>query len=619
VNVRHVRALLFTAILLTACDGGLKTVGIPSQLTGGPVADAGPDQATALEERVDLDGSRSRSSRASHPLRFAWVLEKPAGSKATLQGPTSATPSVVPDVPGIYVAKLVVLEDGAGSATDTATVEAHARPVAEIQAPAQVKHGDTILADGSGSVDPLGQGLHRSWGVLSSPEGTLTLGDDGGTAHIPARRVGTYVIGLTVHDASGLASATAQATVEVVPSGDELVANAGPDRSGSVGAPVILDGSGSRNLRPGDAFRWNLLQAPNGSQPVFDVFQLTSTMTGDRPGLYRFHLQLQRPSSGEEAGDDVEVRLDEPVGAGDAIPLPFQVYGSAFSAATHRLLLLGDDERLHIVDPASGTDEALDFPLRPTALGVSDDGAIAAVGHDAHVSVVDVAAGRVVATWRVGMPVSAVAVGSTQVICFSGSSAPHAVELATGRELASRDATPTLLGVLHPDGVRVYSLPQGYGQLQRWDLVEGRPTQGPSGKFYVQCGPLWMSHDGDHLFTGCGQVLRTSSDPDLDMGYSGSLQDAAGSLRTTWVDTSAAGDAVVAVLRDGRSVGVFDGTYLQLQQAILVPGFSTASGRAVGRALAVYFDRDDRLVLVERLLDDSGNVKAYGVATLPLP
>lgn len=73
-----------------------------------PVADAGPDGNGIVGLAFALDGGASVDPDGD-PLTFQWSLvEAPGGSLAMLDEPWTSTPQLVPDVPGLYVARLVV-------------------------------------------------------------------------------------------------------------------------------------------------------------------------------------------------------------------------------------------------------------------------------------------------------------------------------------------------------------------------------------------------------------------------------------------------------------------------------------------------------------------------------
>lgn len=87
-----------------------------------PTADAGADITTQTGATVTLDGSGS--SDADHdPLSYRWsFMSVPVGSHATLTGLNTARPFFVPDLPGVYMASLIVNDGISDSAADFVTI-----------------------------------------------------------------------------------------------------------------------------------------------------------------------------------------------------------------------------------------------------------------------------------------------------------------------------------------------------------------------------------------------------------------------------------------------------------------------------------------------------------------
>src|SRR5690606_38596292 len=99
-----------------------------------PVADAGPNiGGKFVGDTIMLDGSKS-SDLDGDPLTYAWTLNVPAGSKATLNSATSVMPTFVIDVKGVYEATLIVNDGKAESAPVTVQITADSNTPPDVDA-----------------------------------------------------------------------------------------------------------------------------------------------------------------------------------------------------------------------------------------------------------------------------------------------------------------------------------------------------------------------------------------------------------------------------------------------------------------------------------------------------
>ena len=151
---------------LTAHDGTLpgnadSVVVTTTPLNGRPVADAGRDRRVSIGQLVQLDASRS-SDPDGQALSYSWELQKkPNASAAALSSASDLRPEFLVDVPGTYVARLVVL-DGAGapSRPDTVTIATtNVVPIANAGPDTLAAVGTTVQVNGSGSTDVDGNEL----------------------------------------------------------------------------------------------------------------------------------------------------------------------------------------------------------------------------------------------------------------------------------------------------------------------------------------------------------------------------------------------------------------------------------------------------------------------------
>jgi hypothetical protein len=143
--------LLILAALgaLAACGGGGADAPDPAPVNHPPVARAGADRAATTLEEVTLDGTAS-DDQDGDPLSYQWTLTgRPGGSAAALTSATTATPSLVPDVPGEYLLALAVDDGQATSQADAVIVTA----AASWKAPRALDDGaaDLLAADMNGA------------------------------------------------------------------------------------------------------------------------------------------------------------------------------------------------------------------------------------------------------------------------------------------------------------------------------------------------------------------------------------------------------------------------------------------------------------------------------------
>ncbi len=194
-----------------------------------PVAAAGSDQTVRPGSLVQLDGGGSTDDvTAVANLVFAWTLTgRPAGSTAVLSGGSTATPSFLADLPGVYLADLVVTdEDGQASSADQVQGIANAAPTAVAQAGAMVvRRGTPVALVAAGSSDPEGDALTYQWTLSSTPPGSLAVLANAGTAlaTLTPDVAGTYGVTLTVSDFLG-AGAPVNLTITAEPSPVEIPA-----------------------------------------------------------------------------------------------------------------------------------------------------------------------------------------------------------------------------------------------------------------------------------------------------------------------------------------------------------------------------------------------------------
>jgi hypothetical protein len=171
-----------------------------------PVADAGEDQTDTVNQPVQLDGSGSTDAD-DDPLTYQWSFTStPDNSTATLSDPLTVNPTFTPDLPGLYIAQLIVSDGKEDADPDTTRVTINVAPnlppVADAGPDQTVEVGDVVHLDGGKSKDPEGKPMTFAWTFALKPaSSTASLtGATSATPSFVADVTGTFTVQLVVND-----------------------------------------------------------------------------------------------------------------------------------------------------------------------------------------------------------------------------------------------------------------------------------------------------------------------------------------------------------------------------------------------------------------------------------
>ena len=148
----------------------------------------------------------------------------------------------------------------------SATPDVSNRVPAADAGPAQtVALGLPVTLNGSKSSDPDGNPITFSWTLTSRPAGSAAVLSNPTSVNptfVPDKH-GTYTITLVVSDGT---LTSAPDSVEISTLNSRPLANAGPDRTGTTGGTVTLDGSASSDSDGNPlTFSWTIVTRPSGS------------------------------------------------------------------------------------------------------------------------------------------------------------------------------------------------------------------------------------------------------------------------------------------------------------------------------------------------------------------
>jgi len=254
-----------------------------SALNIAPEARPGGNQSVALnpitkQALVTLDGSTSFDANGD-TLTYSWSLVSvpdKSNAIATLSGANTAKPTFTADMPGAYVAALIVNDKKLDSKVVTTTVTAAVGNVAPMIRSLQTQSVfidkikneaafTVVTLDGSDSFDDNGDSLTYTWVLFGKPVGSSAKLDNANLVKpkFEADLVGTYAASLVVCDPSKLCSEIKTTYVAAAVANVAPVADAGAYQNVVTNTEVTLDASGSRDDN-GDPLKytWALVSQP---------------------------------------------------------------------------------------------------------------------------------------------------------------------------------------------------------------------------------------------------------------------------------------------------------------------------------------------------------------------
>ncbi len=242
------------------------------------------------------------------------LSELPAGSTAALSDPTAVRPSLSIDVAGDYQAQLTVSDGTATSVVDSVTLSSEAVTAwprverdlrADTGSALRTRAGVFLPAPDAPSEGQLG------WCLIARPAGSTAVlsGTGDPRADLTPDLSGRYVVQLKLRGGQGGAGDEVLVHTRSIDTANlPARADAGPDRSATLGETVTLDAAGSTDL-DGDkiTYRWSLVSVPAGSTASLDdATALRPSFTVDLAGDYVVQL-IADDGSGELSRPDTLV------------------------------------------------------------------------------------------------------------------------------------------------------------------------------------------------------------------------------------------------------------------------------------------------------------------------
>jgi Putative binding domain, N-terminal len=324
------------------------------------------------------------------------------------------------------------------------------------------------------------------------------------------------------------------------------------------------------------------------------------------------------------------------------IPLPYVPVTAEYSSSLDRIIFIAaNPNQLHIFDPMTNTDTAVNLPKPPLSLSVSLDGQYAAVGHDALISYVNLADAYLVQTLAATSTVTSLVLGNDYIYILSSSSY---IQISTGVTGSGGSIFEGNAGRLHPSGAALYTTFDGSpGLLDDINVSTGTPGAGSTGPYwgdYPVCGGVWFSPDGRRVYTGCAVAFQADpQDTSLTIDFGGSpILDTnadglywgalAGTSQIRSLTESAALGRIAAIpLSDqyvtpqinDNQVFLYASAYLEPAGIFQLPDFVVNSNSYQAHGQQVFYNQASTALYVVMQADgSSGLLYPYAVQIFPL-
>ena len=323
-------------------------------------------------------------------------------------------------------------------------------------------------------------------------------------------------------------------------------------------------------------------------------------------------------------------------GTGEPPPLlstlPFRVTDAEFSPALNSIVAVSD-YALNIYNTATRSLTTISLDTAAFCVGVSPDGLYAAVGHSGAISYIDLANAKLVKKLDVSTDVlDIILAGNGYVYAFPRTDQwqkVRCVNIATNTETlqTGNQIYAGTLGRLHPSGTAIYDATNGLSpaNIEKLNISGGTASYAYGSPYwgdYSMCGNLWISENGTRIYTACGNVFRSTTDPATDMRYMGRVNEP--SIRWA-VESTAFGSAAIVPLynsynpppRTDQEIHYYSTDFFNYQGKLVLPSFTVEDKSWQSRGRWHFFSADGtKQHTIVQADPESGMLFDFGITTL---
>lgn len=338
----------------------------------------------------------------------------------------------------------------------------------------------------------------------------------------------------------------------------------------------------------------------------------------------------------------------DPLPFSSRITLSHDIVDAEYSRTHDQLVMVSAEpsNALYVYDAATATERSLPLNKRPTAVSISPDGRHVAIGHDALITVVDLAT-----VGQPGAPAPVLLNVATTVfdMAFDGRGRIHVVPAQdqwVGMHTVDVASNTAQVGGwmlragsharLHPSGDFVYTADNGLSpsDIAKWEVTAATPVllyDSPYHGDYGMCGNLWFSESGSHIYTACGNTFSSSTVRASDMVYTGRFELTGPAYQVSWAEANAARGEVSLIEHSGwgctitfhasepcyNHLGTWDAQFLTRKSLYSLPPVLHAGVVRDQAGLFVFYHSTGvRRFLLSKLAAGTGVAPAYLLTTV---
>lgn len=219
------------------------------------------------------------------------------------------------------------------------------------------------------------------------------------------------------------------------------------------------------------------------------------------------------------------------------VVLNSDVVDAEFSKVTNQLVYVSaSPAAVNILSTNTGLIESIPLLYPPTCISISPDGKTAVIGHDRHISYINLTSKNITKTYPVSCYANDIVLGNNKwayIFPLKGQSTfIRSINLSLTNDNEYEHIGEKIYegnkARLHPSGKYIYGAENSLSpiDIEKYDIQNGNAEYSYDSPYhgdYIMNGNLWFSEDGNRIFTRGKTVFKTSELRSQDMIYNGTI------------------------------------------------------------------------------------------------